>query len=165
MCIFRLPMHLGLPLALKRLNKEHIQPIIARMTNQRLRWKADLLTRVRGQVHMQFVFTTMLIYIAMALDLPQWACKAIDKIHRNYFWRGHKEVRGGHYLVALDTVCHPIELGGLGISNLRNLGWARWLWLKKWVMLPMVCSCHSGTNSTMSFLLHGNHLVGWKWRT
>jgi hypothetical protein len=71
---------------------------------------------------MQFVFTTMLIYIAMALDLPQLACKAIDKIYRNYFWRGHKEVRGGHYLVALDTVCHPIELGGLGISNLRNLG-------------------------------------------
>jgi hypothetical protein len=36
--------------------------------------------------------------------------------------------------VAWDTVYWPIELGGLGISNLRNLGWAlrvRWLWLQK----------------------------------
>jgi hypothetical protein len=33
-----------------------------------------------------------------------------------------------------ETVCRPIEYGGLGISNLRNLNWAlraRWLWLKK----------------------------------
>jgi hypothetical protein len=31
-------------------------------------------------------------------------------------------------------VCRPTDLGGLGIFNLRLLGWAlraRWLWLKK----------------------------------
>jgi hypothetical protein len=36
--------------------------------------------------------------------------------------------------VAQDIVCMPIELGGIGISNLRNLSWAlrvRWLWLQK----------------------------------
>jgi hypothetical protein len=70
----------------------------------------------------------------MALDLPQWAHKAMDKIRRSYFWRGHKEAKGGHCLVAWDKVCRPTDLGGLGIFNLRLLGWAlraRWLWLKK----------------------------------
>jgi hypothetical protein len=36
--------------------------------------------------------------------------------------------------VAQDIVCMPIELGGIGISNLRNLSWAlrvHWLWLQK----------------------------------
>jgi hypothetical protein len=36
--------------------------------------------------------------------------------------------------VAWDTVCRPLQLGGLGISSLKNLGWAlrvRWLWLQK----------------------------------
>jgi hypothetical protein len=72
----------------------------------------------------------MLIYLVIALDLPQWA----HKIRQNYYWRGHKEEKGGHCLIAWDTVCQPIELGGLGISNLRNLSWAlrvRWLWLQK----------------------------------
>ena len=36
--------------------------------------------------------------------------------------------------MAWEIACSPTELGGLGISNLRNLGWvlrARWLWLQK----------------------------------
>ena len=83
---------------------------------------------------MQFVLTAMLVYLVMAIDLPQWATKAIDKIRRSYLWRGRKEARGGHCLVAWETACSPTELGGLGISNLKNLGWAlraRWLWLQK----------------------------------
>jgi hypothetical protein len=58
------------------------------------------------------------------LDLPQWAHKAIDKIRRGYYWRGHKEAKGGHCLVVWDMECRPTNLGGLGISNLKILGWA-----------------------------------------
>jgi hypothetical protein len=97
-------------------------------------WKADLLTRAGRKVHVQFVLRATIIYLAMALDLPQWAHKAMDKIRRSYFWRGHKEAKGGHCLVAWDKVCRPADLGGIDISNLRLLGWAlraRWLWLKK----------------------------------
>jgi hypothetical protein len=48
--------------------------------------------------------------------------------------------------VASGKVCRPMELGGLGISSLKELGWTlimRWLWLKKtdpsrpWPSLPM----------------------------
>jgi hypothetical protein len=56
------------------------------------------------KVHVQFVLTTTIIYLVMALDLLQWAHKTIDKIWWSYFWRGHKETRGGHCLVAWDTV-------------------------------------------------------------
>jgi hypothetical protein len=80
--------YLGLPLTLKRLKKEHIQPMIDRLADQLPGWKADLLTRAGRKVHVQFVLTSMLIYLVMALDLPQWAHKVFDKIRRNYFWRG-----------------------------------------------------------------------------
>jgi len=88
----------------------------------------------------------MLIYIIVASGLPDWAIKAIDKIRRGFLWRGRKEARGGHCPVAWVKACRPTELGGLGISDLRTLGWAlrmRWLWLKKsepnrpWAHLPI----------------------------
>jgi len=76
----------------------------------------------------------MLIYIVMALDLPPWALRAIDKIIRGFLWKGRKDAKGGHCLLAWPKVTRPLYLGGLGISNLHNLGWVmklRWLWLQK----------------------------------
>ena len=49
-------------------------------------------------------------------------------------WKGRKDVRGGHCLIAWPKVTRPVELGGLGITNLQQLSWAlnlRWLWLQK----------------------------------
>jgi hypothetical protein len=69
----------GSSTCLEQTEKEHIQLIIDRMADQLSGWKADLLTRVGRKVHMQFVLTSMLIYLAMALDLPQWAYKALTK--------------------------------------------------------------------------------------
>ena len=70
----------------------------------------------------------------MAVDIPPWAVKAIDKIRRGFLWRGRKDVKGGHCLVAWPKVCLPKELGGLAISNIQNVCWVlrmRWLWLQK----------------------------------
>jgi hypothetical protein len=77
--------YVGLALSLKKLKTEHIQPIIDKLANQLPGWKTDLLTRAGTKVHIQFVLTSMIIYIAIALDFPQWAHKAIHKIHRSYF--------------------------------------------------------------------------------
>ena len=126
--------YLGLPLSLKKLSRSQIQPIIDRIADRLPGWKAELMTRAGQRVQVQYVLTAMLVYLAMAVDLPAWDLKAIDNLRHGFLWRGHKEERGGHCLVAWETACRPPKLGGLGISNLRNLGWAlrmRWLWLQK----------------------------------
>jgi hypothetical protein len=85
----------------------------------------------------------------MATDLTPWAIKAIDKIRRAFVWRGRKEANGGHCLIAWPKVCRSQELGGLGIADLKSLGYvlrARWSWLKKtepnkpWACLPLKVS-------------------------
>jgi hypothetical protein len=138
--------YLGLPLSLKNLTKDQVQPIVDRIADQLPGWKADLMTRAGRKVQVQHVLTGMLIYLAMAVNIPPWAIKAIDKIRRGFLWRGRKEARGGHCLVACGRVCRPLQPGGLGISSLKELIWAlrmRWLWLQKtepnrpWCSLPI----------------------------
>lgn len=92
--------YLGLPLSLKNLTKDQVQPIVDRIADQLPGWKADLMTRAGRKVQVQHVLTGMLIYLGMAVNISSWAIKAIDKIRRSFLWRGRKEARGGHCLVA-----------------------------------------------------------------
>jgi hypothetical protein len=135
-----------LPLSLKKLTKNQVQSIVDRIADQLPSWKADLLTKPGRKVLIQSVLTGMLIYLAIAIDLLAWALKLIDKFRRGFFLWGHKEVKGGHCQIAWGKACRPLELGGLGISSLKELGWAlqmRWLWLQKthpnrpWSALPI----------------------------
>jgi hypothetical protein len=126
--------YLGLPLAIKKFTRDQIQPIIDKIANKLAGWKADLLTKSGRKIHVQYVLIGMVIYLAMAVDLPAWALKAIDKIRREFLWRGRKDAKDGHCHVAWGIVCRPIELGGLGISSIKELAWSlrmRWLWLAK----------------------------------
>jgi hypothetical protein len=71
--------YLGLPLTLKRLSRFQIQPFIDRIADQLPGWKADLLSKPGRKTLVQYVFTSMLIYLAMAIDIPAWGWKAVDK--------------------------------------------------------------------------------------
>jgi hypothetical protein len=60
-------------------------------------------------------------------------------------WASRAEL-GSARFHSLGRVCRPLQLGGLGISNLKELNWAlrmRWLWLQKtkpsrpWCSLPI----------------------------
>jgi hypothetical protein len=48
------------------------QPIIDRIADQLPGWKAYLMTWAGRVVQVQHVLTAMLIYLAMAVDLPPW---------------------------------------------------------------------------------------------
>jgi len=104
------------------------------------------MNRAGRTVQVRFVMTSMVIYLAMEVDLPPWALKAMDKIRRGFLWQGRKDAKGGHCLLAWPKVTRPLELGGLGIHDLKSLCWAlrmRWLWLEKtqldkpWAAFPI----------------------------
>lgn len=92
------------------------------------------MSRAGRAIHVQFLLTAKMIYAAMALELPPWAFKAIGKLRKGFLWKGRKEVKGGHCLLAWQRVTRPKDMGGLGISDLCNLARAlraRWPWLQK----------------------------------
>ena len=48
--------YLGIPLSLRKLTRDQVQPIIDRIADQLTGWKADLMTRAGRVVQVQFVF-------------------------------------------------------------------------------------------------------------
>jgi hypothetical protein len=116
--------YLGLPLSLHKLSKQQFQPYVDRFADQLPNWIADLMTRAGRRILVQHVLTGMTVYLAMTIDIPHWALDAIDKIRKGFLWKGRKDAKGGHCLVAWGKVCRPLQLGGLVISSLPELGWA-----------------------------------------
>jgi hypothetical protein len=113
---------LGLPLSLHKLSRQQFQPFVDRIADQLSNWKADLLRKVGRRVQVQHVLTSMTVYMAMAVDIPQRGLDAIDRIRKGFLWRGRKEAKGGHCLVAWGKVCRPLQLVGLGMSCLVRMG-------------------------------------------
>lgn len=79
---FFLCKYLGIPLSLEKLTREQIQPIIDWIADQPPGWKSDMMNRDCRRIQVQYVLSSMLVYLAMSLDKPMWALKAIDKIRR-----------------------------------------------------------------------------------
>lgn len=86
--------YLGLPLSFLKLTKEHVCPFIYQICGRLPGWKAGLLTKAGRWILVQFVLTSMLIYLAMAIDLQPWAINEIDRIRRGFFLERKKGCKG-----------------------------------------------------------------------
>jgi len=83
--IFEFPCtYLGVPLWPYKLTKTQVQPIIEKIADRLPGWKTDLLTKAGRSILVQFVLTSMVIYLLLAQDLPTKALEAIDKIRRGF---------------------------------------------------------------------------------
>ncbi|KAM0899529.1 hypothetical protein ACQ4PT_021212 [Festuca glaucescens] len=126
--------YLGLPLTLRKPNAAQLQYLVDSVANKLPGWRASLLDKGGRLELVRATLSAMPIFAMMSLDLPVKTLVAIEKIIRGFLWKGRKDVKGGHCLVAWSKVCTPKEWGGLGVPNLRMMNMAlraRWLWLQR----------------------------------
>lgn len=74
--------YLGLPLAVGRLSKADLQPIIDKVGDALPGWKASLLAKSGRLVLVKAMLTAIPLHVLIALNVPKWFIKAIDKFRR-----------------------------------------------------------------------------------
>ncbi|WVZ63805.1 hypothetical protein U9M48_013410 [Paspalum notatum var. saurae] len=127
--------YLGIPLTIWKPSKADLLPLIDKIANKLPGWKAPLLSKAGRLVVVKYVLSATPIHLMIALDLPKWVIKAVDKRRRGFLWKGQEQANGA-----------VLMYGGLGVHDLERMGWAlrmRWLWFMKtdaskpWAGLPI----------------------------
>ncbi|KAJ1685156.1 hypothetical protein LUZ63_016546 [Rhynchospora breviuscula] len=123
--------YLGLPLTDRRPDRSTFQILIDKLTKRLSGWKAKLLSRAGRVVLASSVLSTIPIFFMSVFKLPMWVIRAIDRIRREFIWKGVMVPNRGVHLLSWDRVCLPKSLGGFGLLNLNlhNLSLLlRWWW-------------------------------------
>ena len=126
--------YLGALLYLSRLPRSCEQAIVDSVAARLPTWKAGLLTATGRTTLTQTTLSAILVHVSICCALSAWAIQAIDKRQRGFLWAGTDSAVGGKCKVAWQVVCSPRDLGGLGLPDLRVLGFAlrlRWEWMRR----------------------------------
>jgi hypothetical protein len=126
--------YLGVLLHYRKLCKHDVQPIVDAVGSCIPIWKGGLLSKAGCLILTKVTLSSMSTHVAIAVALPAWAIRAIDKKRRAFLWKGTDMVRGGHCPITWDRVCSPKTYGGLSLPNLTFFGYAlrlRWEWMRR----------------------------------
>jgi hypothetical protein len=126
--------YLGVPFSVAKLPKSAFQPLIDRLADRLPTWKGRLLQRTGRLTLIKTTLSAMHVYVSICLGLPAWVYKTFQKIMTGFLWTRTEEVQNGKCLVTWSDVQRPVQLGELGVLDLRQLGMAlrlRLLWLQR----------------------------------
>lgn len=137
--------YLGAPLSVGRLRRSNEQQLVDTIAHWIPTWKGNLLNAAGRTTLTRATLSAIPVHISITCCLSAWAIQQIDKRRRAFLWSGTDAVVGGKCKVSWPVVCAPKCYGGLGIPDIRILGFAlrlRWEWQRRtpdappWTRLP-----------------------------
>lgn len=123
--------YLGMPLTLKRPNRQLFVPLIERIEKRLTGWQSKMLSRGGRLELVQIVLSSVPVYYMICFKIPKWVLSRIDRARRRFLWGKSYSQDRGISLCNWEIACLPKKWGGLGISDLylRNASLLlRWWW-------------------------------------
>jgi hypothetical protein len=126
-----LPMkYLGLPLGAKFKAKEIWNEVLEKMERQLAGWKRLYLSKGGRLTLIKSTLSNLPTYFLSLFSIPATVARRMEQLQRDFLWGGLGEEFKFH-LVNWDSVCSPVQCGGLAVKNLRLYNKAllgKWLW-------------------------------------
>ena len=122
---------MGVPPVDWRLHMQDWHPVIEKVESRLAGWRAHLLSRGGRLVLLKAVLAAIPTYFMAIFKMPVGVRWWLEQMMRGFFWLGSwlEESRGAA-LVAWETVCRPVDQGGLGVQQLLHTNIAL---LSKWI--------------------------------
>ena len=122
--------YLGMPLGHNHKELEIWDGIIEKTEKKLANWKARYISLGGRVTLINSVLDSLPTYVMSLFPMPSNVEERLDKLRRDFLWKGNKEGKGLH-LVKWQTAQLHKQSGGLGIRNLglqnRSL-LSKWLW-------------------------------------
>jgi hypothetical protein len=80
--------YLGLPLHYRKVKRIDLQPLIEKINNRLAGWKGKLLSKAGRETLVKSVLSAQPIYHLTVFSPQKWLMQTIDKIRRNFLWKG-----------------------------------------------------------------------------
>jgi hypothetical protein len=114
--------YLSLPLSISKLPRAALQPLADKVGDRLPTWRGNLMYHSERLVLIKMTLSSVPVYTSISIELPPWLIKALTKIMKAFLWSGADQVQSGKCLVAWCRVQQPLDLGGLGILDLKLMG-------------------------------------------
>ncbi|GAU22350.1 hypothetical protein TSUD_106780 [Trifolium subterraneum] len=110
--------YLGIPMMHGRLKRRDFEFLEEKISKRLDSWQHNLLNKAGRMTLVKSVLNSILNYYMQIAWLPQTTCDFIDKMGRNFIWKGSSDT--GIHLVGWDKITKAKKLGGLGIRKARD---------------------------------------------
>lgn len=91
--------YLGLPMSDKKFWKAELLVWVDKISNRLPGWQASLMNMAGRTTWVCFVLSAIPIYVLVAIKVPKWFIKAINKMRHAFVWKGRDKVNGSSFLV------------------------------------------------------------------
>ncbi|XP_077249090.1 uncharacterized protein LOC143888520 [Tasmannia lanceolata] len=112
--------YLGLPLITKRLSSHDCQPLLTKIRSRLGMWNNKKLSRAGRIELIKAVLTSFQIYWFATYNIPMGILLEIEKIFRNFLWRGSDQ-QNRYSPIAWAVVCRPKREGGVGLRSVIDI--------------------------------------------
>nr|XP_009796280.1 PREDICTED: uncharacterized protein LOC104242863 [Nicotiana sylvestris] len=121
--------YLGCPIFYARRKLEFYQPLMTKVMDKLQSWQGKLLSVGGKAVLISHVLQSMPMHLLSAVNPPKYVINRLHKLFAQFFW---SNTVGGtsRYWDSWNTLCMPVEEGGIGFRSLHDV--AKALFSKLW---------------------------------